>query len=172
MDGDRDAFGILASRNLARLVGVAGLILRDRHAAEDATQEALVRAWRDLPGLRDPDRFDGWLHRILVRSCHDLRRHAASRPTEEMVGDHPGRSPDPAEAIARRESIASGLARLTPDQRTVLVLRFYADLSVEEIAEAIDVPAGTVKSRIHRALDALHAAMAADARRPAQEPAR
>lgn len=170
MQGDRDAFGGLASQNLQRLVGTAGLILRSRDAADDAAQDALVRAWRDLPSLRDPDRFQAWLYRVLVRTCHDQLRRSASRSAIRRVG--PGvdvTTADPADNVAERAAIDAGLSRLTPDQRTVLVLRYYLDLSLEEIAGVLGVPVGTVKSRTHRALEAMHAALAAEDRRPVQE---
>lgn len=170
MRGDREAFGALASQSLRRLVGTAGLILGSRDSAEDAAQDALIRAWRDLPTLRDPDRFEGWLYRVLVRACHDQWRRQGSRPTPRGLGDpHPLAIADPADAVVDRAAIDAALARLTPDQRTVLVLRYYLDLTLDDIADAVGVPVGTVKSRIHRSLDAMQAAMAAEARRPAQE---
>ena len=170
MNGDRDAFGVLASRSLRRLVGTAGLILRSHGAADDVAQEALIRAWRDLPTLRDPDRFEGWLYRVLVRACHDHWRRQGSRPTPRGLGDsRPLTVADPADAVVDRAAIDAALARLTPDQRTVLVLRYYLDLTLDDIADAVGVPVGTVKSRIHRSLDAMQAAMAAEARRPARE---
>ena len=170
MHGDREAFGALASLSLPRLVGTAGLILGNRDVAQDAAQDALVRAWRDLPRLRDPDRFDGWLYRILVRACHDQRRRRGDR----MPGlqSHIGAvyaAPDPAISVTERAAVAAGLARLTPDQRVVLVLRYYLDLPLDAIAEAIGAPAGTVKSRLHRALNAMEAALAAEARATAQQ---
>jgi RNA polymerase sigma-70 factor (ECF subfamily) len=168
MHGDREAFGALASRCLPRLVGTAGLILGDRNAAEDAAQEALMRAWRDLPTLREPDRFDAWLYRIIVRACHDqLRRnrrtaHVASYDLQR------GASPDVADAVARRALVAASLARLTSEQRAVLVLRYYLDLSLPDMSAALGIPLGTVKSRLHRALNAIEAAMAAEVRGPAE----
>lgn len=164
MHGDRDAFGILAERRLARLVGGAGLILRDADAADDAAQETLVRAWRDLPGLRDADRFDAWLHRILVRSCGDqLRRRGrdAARRTDaapELVGT------DDAARHADRDEMERALGRLNHDQRTAVVLHYYLGLSHPEIAEATGQPIGTVKSRLSRALDYLRAELAAAGR--------
>lgn len=165
MGGDREAFGELASRSLPRLVGIAGLILRRHDAAEDAAQEAIVRAWRDLPSLREPDRFDAWLYRLLIRACHDQRRREARRSDGVIHGGRPAHAvPDHAVAFADRDAIEVGLRRLTVDQRTVIVLRFYLQLSHPEIAHVAQIPVGTVKSRINRALSALHAALAADAR--------
>jgi RNA polymerase sigma-70 factor (ECF subfamily) len=166
MHGDRDAFGILAERSLPRLVGTAGLILRDADAdaADDAAQDTLVRAWRDLPGLRDPDRFDAWLHRVMVRACGDqLRRRQRDRRAEAVM-TAPSTRPDAAQRLADRDEMERALGRLSVEQRTAVVLHYYLGLSHPEIAEATGQPIGTVKSRISRALDALQAALAADAR--------
>lgn len=165
MSGDREAFGALASRALPRLVGTAGLVLGGRDAAEDAAQEALVRAWRDLPSLKDPDRFDAWLYRVLIRACQDQRRREARGSDNPTHRDRPAHSvPDHAGAVVDRDAIEAGLRRLTDDQRTVIVLRYYLQLSHPEIAHAAQIPVGTVKSRINRALNALQAALAAEAR--------
>jgi RNA polymerase sigma-70 factor (ECF subfamily) len=164
MHGDQDAFGILAERALPRLVGTAGLILRDADAADDAAQETLVRAWRDLPGLRDPDRFDPWLHRILVRACGDQARRR-QRDRRDVAATIPAEAaPDAAQGLADRDEMERALGRLTIEQRTAVVLHYYLGLSHPEVAEAIGQPIGTVKSRLSRALDALQAALAADAR--------
>jgi RNA polymerase sigma-70 factor (ECF subfamily) len=165
MRGDREAFGVLASRSLPRLVGAAGLILGSHDPAEDAAQDALVRAWRDLPSLKDPDRFDAWLYRVLVRACHDQLRRAAREGagSPRRIESH-DTVPDHATTLGDRDAIESGLRRLTVEQRTVLVLRFYLDLSHAEIAAAVQLPVGTVKSRLSRALSSLHAALAADDR--------
>jgi RNA polymerase sigma-70 factor, ECF subfamily len=161
MSGDRDAFSTLAGRALPRLVGTAGLILGRSDLAEDAAQECLVRAWRDLPSLRDPDRFDGWLYRVLLRACHDEVRRARRRSTLNAASELPRFTSDETALVADRDAIAIGLRRIDPDHRTVLVLRYYLDLSYEEMAVAIGVPVGTVKSRVSRALPALRAALAA-----------
>lgn len=168
MRGDSDAFGVLASRSLERLVGAAGLILRDSDAAQDAAQDALVRAWRDLPGLRDPDRFDAWLHRILVRACGDQlrsRQHDRDRAAR-LEPDLRGRVPTDriADRVADRDELHRALGHLTDEQRLVVVLHYYLGLSHPEIAQVADLPVGTVKSRLSRALEYLHAALAADAR--------
>lgn len=165
MHGDRDAYGILASRALGRLVGTAGLILRDADAADDATQDALIRAWRDLPALRDPDRFDAWLYRVLVRSCGDAARRRGRE--RQRLGEMPVDVSGPAAAdhgLADRDELAGSLGRLSVEHRVVVVLHYYLGLSQPEIAGVIGQPLGTVKSRMSRALDYLRAELAADAR--------
>ena len=124
MGGDREAFGALATRSLPRLVGTAGLILGRHDAAEDAAQEALVRARRDLPSLREPDRFDAWLYRVLIRACHDQRRRESRASDITPYRERPADvAPDHASSFADRDAIDAGLRRLTVDQRTVVVLR-------------------------------------------------
>jgi RNA polymerase sigma-70 factor (ECF subfamily) len=163
MHGDSEAFGVLGARALPRLVGTAGLILRDADAADDAAQEALVRAWRDLPGLREPDRFDGWLHRILVRTCGDQFRDRSRQ--RRTAGPVPERSViDATQSIVDRDEMDRALGRLGVEHRTVIVLRYYLGLSHPEIAEAIDRPIGTVKSRLSRGMAYLEAGLAADRR--------
>lgn len=169
MSGDRDAFGTLASRVLPRLVGAAGLILGRPDLAEDAAQECLVRAWRDLPSLRDPDRFDAWLYRVLLRACQDEVRRLRRGSASSIAVDLPRFTSDQSTLVADRDAIAMGLRRIDPDHRTVLILRYYLDLSYEEMAVAIGVPVGTVKSRVNRALPALRAALAANERARPQE---
>ena len=163
-EGDREAFEVLASSVVDRLYGAAGLILHDRTLAEDAVQETLIRAWRDLPRLRDPDRFEPWLHRILAHACLDLarrergNRHAGELPEWMPAGDLGEGS------IADRDEVGRGMARLAPRERSVLVLRFFLGLSVPEIADALSVPVGTAKSRLHNAQIAIRAAIDADNR--------
>jgi RNA polymerase sigma-70 factor (ECF subfamily) len=161
MSGDSDAFGTLASGALARLVGTAGLILGSHDAAEDAVQESLVRAWRDLPALRDPDRFDAWMYRVLVRTCHDEGRRARRSPISDVDETSLTAVDDHAATFAERDAIAAGLRRLGLEHRTVLVLRFYLDMSYEEMAVTLNVPVGTAKSRVSRALSSMRAALAA-----------
>jgi RNA polymerase sigma-70 factor, ECF subfamily len=168
MHGDREAFGALASQYLPRLVGTAGLIIGSRDAAEDVAQETLVRAWRDLPTLREPDRFEAWMYRILVRACHDQRRRDRRSAPLTTQALHPTASPDLADTVARRALVDASLARLTPEQRAVLVLRYYLDMSLPDMSAALGIPVGTVKSRLHRAHGAIEAAMAAEVRGPAE----
>jgi RNA polymerase sigma factor (sigma-70 family) len=172
--GDREAFSMLASGVSARLYATARLILRQPDLAEDAVQDTLVEAWRDIRGLRDPERLDAWLHRLLVRACHrHARRDQRRRITEISVPDlEEGRAPgmgfahDAAGAVADRDEIERAFRRLTDDQRTLLALVFYADLSLADVSVAMGVPVGTIKSRHHRAMAALRAALAADQRAP------
>jgi RNA polymerase sigma-70 factor (ECF subfamily) len=164
MHGDSDAFGALAAASIDRLAGTAGLVLRDRDAADDAVQDALVRAWRNLPGLRDPDRFDAWLYRILIRACHDqLRRRGRERQRQE-VPEPVAFAADPSGDLADREEIAAALDRLSEAQRTAVVLHYFVGLSHQQMAHVIGEPVGTVKARLHRSLDYLHAALAAESR--------
>ncbi|MFN8622721.1 MAG: RNA polymerase sigma factor [Chloroflexota bacterium] len=154
--GDMDAFGALVDGSLARLDAIARLILRDTELARDAVQEALVRAWRDLPGLRDPDRFEAWLHRLTVHACIDLARRRRRRVIEvELTPDVEPPFADASAFLADRDQLDRALARLDPQQRAAVVLRFYLELSLQETADALGVPLGTAKSRLHRALDQL-----------------
>jgi len=170
--GDREAFSTLASGASARLYATARLILRQPDRAEDAVQDALVEAWRDIRGLRDPERLDAWLHRLLVRACHrHARRDQRRRVTEVSVPDlertrdsAAGIAADAARALADRDEIERAFRRLTEEQRTLLALVYYADLSLADVSVAMGVPIGTTKSRHHRAMAALRAALAADER--------
>jgi RNA polymerase sigma factor (sigma-70 family) len=165
MAGDHGAYSELARASIGRLYAAARLILRDDQRAEDATQEALVAAWRDLSALRDPDRFDAWLRRLLVRACYREARRGKRRWAIEMeVRPSEGSEPDPALDLADRDEIERGFRRLDPDQRTVLVLHYYLGLSLDEVADALGIPPGTVRSRLHRATQAMRAALDADTR--------
>ncbi len=169
MGGDHDAFTGLVAGSIGRLNAIARLILRDAGLAEDAVQDAFVDAWRSLPGLREPDKFDAWLTRLLVRSCDDTRRRARRRVMELplLSRDHPGVA-DHQTAFAVTDQIERGLQGLTIDQRTVLVLSFYLDLPLAEAASVLGIPTGTMKSRLHRAIAALRAPVDADDRRIAR----
>jgi RNA polymerase sigma-70 factor (ECF subfamily) len=161
--GDREAFGVLAAGAVDRLYAIARLALRDTELAEDATQDALVRAWRDLPTLRDVERFDAWLYRLIVRSCVDIGRHRRRWRAEVTILPERAEA-DSAAAVADRDLIERGLRRLTVPQQTILVLTFYVGMSPNEAADALDIPVGTAKSRLHYAIEALKAALAADER--------
>ncbi len=164
-EGDHDAFARLVASSIGRLNAIARLILRDYGLAEDAVQDAFVDAWRSLPGLRDPDRFDAWMTRLLVRSCQDTGRRARRRAVELplLANDDPDIA-DHQAAFAVTDQLERGLRDLTVDQRTVIVLSFYLDLPIAEAASVLGVPAGTMKSRLHRALAALRATVDADDR--------
>jgi len=163
--GDHDAFATLAGSRISRLDSAAWLILRDPEQAKDAVQNALVRAWRDLPTLRDPDRFDAWLNRLVVRACIDearrLRRHHVDVELTEIVFP----AVDGVEStIADRDQLERGFLRLDPEMRAVIVLHHYLDLPLPAVAESLGIPLGTAKSRLHRALGQMRAALEADAR--------
>jgi RNA polymerase sigma-70 factor (ECF subfamily) len=171
MAGDHDAFEELTRVAIRRLFVVARLILRDDLKAEDATQEALTAAWRRLPGLRDPDRFGPWLHRLLVNACYREARRSRRRRSIEVhidplvLPDATGTADTIAE-LANRDQVERGFRRLDVDQRTVLVMHYYLGFSLDEAAEVLGVPPGTVRSRLHRAIGAMRAALEADARSP------
>jgi RNA polymerase sigma-70 factor, ECF subfamily len=165
--GDRDAYTELVRQSIDRSYALAMLVLRDPDRARDATQEAYVAAWRDLASVRDADRIDGWLRRLVVRACHDeLRRQGRRRRIEvrEIALAGPGAVSDTTLAVAQRDELERGFRRLQPDQRTALVLRYYLDLPIEEVADALGVPVGTAKSRLNRATQAMRASLDADAR--------
>ena len=162
--GDREAFGVLAGGAVDRLYGIARLILRDTELAEDATQDALVRAWRDLPSLRDVERFDAWLYRLIVRSCADIGRHRRRWRAEISILPAEPAEPDRTSELADRDQLERGLRRLSDAQQTILILHFYVGLNPSETADALAIPVGTAKSRLHYAIEALRAAIAADER--------
>jgi RNA polymerase sigma-70 factor (ECF subfamily) len=164
--GDRDAFAALVRLVMPRLDTIARLTVRDPDAARDAVQEALVRAWRDLPSLRDPDRFEAWVRRLVVRSCIDeLRRSRRRLRMEVELGDLEGPAiADAAADTADREALDRAFARLDPTQRATVVLFYYADLPVAEIGATLGLPVGTVKSTLSRGRSALRVALEADAR--------
>lgn len=159
--GDHEAFALLIEDAGPRIFGIALRITRDADAAHDAVQEALLHAWRDLPRLRERDRWDAWMTSIVVRRCYAELRRRRRRPAVE----EPSHVGDAGSRVADRDEVERGFARLRPEQRAVLVLRYYAGLEPGEIAEVLQIPAGTVRSRLHYALAAMRAALEADARR-------
>jgi RNA polymerase sigma-70 factor (ECF subfamily) len=166
--GDREAYADLIRPRADRLFALAQRILRHVDRTEDAVQDALVIAWRDLPGLRDPDRFDPWLHRLVVRSCvrEATRERRLVANLRVLPLEHPA-GPDEYVSLADRDQLERGFRRLDPEQRAILVLRHYAGFEPTEIAEIMGIPAGTARSRLHHAHRAMRAALDADARVPA-----
>jgi RNA polymerase sigma-70 factor (ECF subfamily) len=161
--GDHDAFAALIAAAASRLLGAARLILREPELAHDATQDALIRAWRDLPALRDPDRFDAWLYRLTVNACLDMGRRRRRRPIEVDIGTFEGASDDHASAFAERDLLDDALRRLQPEGRAVVVLHYYLGLPLSEVATTLGIPEGTVKSRLHRAIGIMRGVVVADA---------
>src|SRR6476659_3995284 len=164
--GDHDAFAVLAGAAISRLSSTGWLMLRDKDRAMDAVQNARVRAWRDLPTLRDPDRFDAWVHRLLVNACIDeIRRVRRFRLDIDVteVTNLPSVA-DTTSAFADRDQLERGFRRLGPDERAVIVLHHYLDLPLPEVASTLQIPLGTTKSRLYRGLKQMRAALDADAR--------
>ena len=162
--GDREAFTRLAFELSDRLFAVAHRILRDFDSAGDALQVTLLRIWRDLPALRDPSLIEAWAYRVLVRACHDeLRKLRRQAPALHLLAVD-GAEEDPAISIADREQLDRAFRTLTSEQRAAIVLQYYRDLTLSEIADVLQVPIGTVRSRLHYAKRALRSAIEADAR--------
>lgn len=162
--GDRDAYDILLTDVIDHLYRIARLILRDFDRAEDAVQEALVRCWRDLPSLRDPDRFDAWLNRILVHAINDEARRRRGFIVDLVRLEFEPSVADSSSALADRDEIARVFGRLSVEHRTIVVLHHYLGMTTDEAARAIGIPPGTAKSRLHYATEALRAALEADER--------
>ena len=160
--GDHAAFAQLAKASFPRLYRTANLILRDSESAQDAVQDALMHAWRHVRAIRDPGSWDAWLHRITVRACYKVARREKRRTLVELrASPDPGmaRAPDTSAEVVERDRLRRELDRLDIDQRTVIVLHYYLDLPLADVAEILDIPAGTVKSRLHRGLEAMRASM-------------
>ncbi len=164
-DGDRDAYDVLVTERIDHLYRIARLILRDYDSAEDAVQEALVRCWRDLPRLRELDRFDAWLNRILLNAVTDEARNRQRNSAGLAVLLVEPAQPDGTGELADRDELARVFGRLSIEHRTIVVLHHYLGLTLDEAATTIGIPVGTAKSRLHYATEALRAALEADARR-------
>jgi RNA polymerase sigma-70 factor (ECF subfamily) len=165
-EGDRDAFSELAAGAIARMFDLAQLMLRDSELAQDAVQEALVAAWRDLRGLRDPDRFDAWLHRVLVHAVYREAGRQRRRRASTLDAVTSGRFEVPAStALEDRDELDRCFVRLSPEHRLALVHRHFLGLTDEQSAALLGIPVGTAKSRLHRATEALRAELDAEARR-------
>ena len=163
--GDHDAFSTLIRAAGPRLLGAARLILRDRDRAQDAVQEALVLAWRNIGALRDAEAFDAWLYRLTVRACYRAAKTVNRRAVVELhvVPDiEPSGDPDFPALVAERDRVGRAISQLPVEQRTVMVLHFYLDLPLTDVAEVLDIPVGTAKSRLHRGLEALRETMSRD----------
>ncbi len=164
MRGDREAFGWLVGQTSDRMYAIATRILRDSDLAEDALQGALLTAWRQLPTLRDPDRFEAWVRKLLVHACYAeaRRRRSWSANVRVLPVDGPA-APDESISVADRDALDRAFRRLTIEQRAVFVLHHHLGLPLIEIAETLGVPAGTARSRLHYATRTLRAAIEADA---------
>ncbi len=163
--GDEVAFAGIVEAVGARFLGIAERILHDASLAEDATQQALVKCWRFLPTLREPARFEAWSHQLLVRACYTEsdRRRRSSADVALLPTDAPT-TPDSTSRIVDRDQLERGLQGISVDHRAVLVLHYYADMPLAQVAEVLDVPVGTIYSRLHRAHRSLRGALEADAR--------
>ena len=160
--GDRDAFSQLVAASTRRLSGVARLILRDPHRAEDAVQDALLLAWRDIRALRDPMAWDAWVRRLTVNACYKTAGRDRKRTTLETqvtLDPRAAQVADSATDVADREWVEDALSRLDIEQRAVIALHYYLDLPVAEVAEILDIPYGTAASRLHRGLEAMRTSM-------------
>jgi len=166
--GDHDAFAVLAGLFVARLDAAARMILRDHELARDAVQEGFLRAWRNLPTLRDPDRFEAWLRSLVSRSCIDVLRRRGRRPIEVELQPFDGpAAADMQSLVADRELLDLALGRLQPEQRAVIVLHYYLGMPLPDVAATLGIPIGTAKSRHHRSLAAMRAAIDTDPEAPA-----
>ena len=160
MRGDQEAFASLAADGVDGCYRLAYRILRDPHRAQDATQQALLGAWRDLPSLRDPERFDAWLHRLVVNACYvEARSERRWIARVRVIPNDTSVEPDIARSVAARDELEGAFRRLTPEQRAVVVLHHYLGYPLTEIAETLGIPTGTARSRLHYAVRELRAAL-------------
>ena len=158
--GDREAFTSLAASHVDRCYALAYRILRDTHRAQDATQQALLGAWRDLPTLRDPDRFDAWLHRLVVHASYvEARSDRRWMARVRAINADSLTSPDLARSVADRDELEAAFRRLSPEQRAVVVLHHHLGYPLTEIAATLGIPEGTARSRLHYAVRQLRAAL-------------
>jgi RNA polymerase sigma-70 factor (ECF subfamily) len=163
--GDKAAFAELASGIADRYLAVARRILRDLNLAEDATQQALLAIWQDIPQLRDPEHFEAWSYRLLVRACYaESRKQRRWAPNIRLLTSDEPQVGEGLSPILDRDELEGGFRRLSIDHRTVVVLHHYLDMPLERVAEVLGVPTGTVYSRLHYAMRSLRAALEADSR--------
>ena len=169
MRGDEEAFDLLVGRFGDGLHSVAHRILRDTTLAQDATQEALLDAWRNLPRLRDPDRFEAWIYRLLVNACFsEARRERRHSGNLRLLPQDEPMEPDQASRIAAQDQLDRAFRQLSLEHRTVVVLVHYLGQTPTEAAATMGTPVGTARSRLHYALQHLRGAIEADARVPAR----
>ena len=170
--GEVEAFDALTRMVSGRLFAIAYRILRDHYLAEDALQQALITIWDELPRLRDPERFDAWTYRLIVRSSMaEARRERRGGSPVQLLPQDEDRSvaADDYRTVADRDQLERGFRKLTPEQRAILVLQHYGGQSLAEIADVLGIPVGTAGSRLHYATRALRAALEADGRSVAAE---
>ena len=169
-EGDREAFAVLVHQVSDSLYAVAFRILRDASLAEDALQNALVLAWRQLPRLRDADRFEAWIHRILVHACYDeSQRTRHWTANVRALPDEGPATPDGTSSVIDRDELERAFRRLPMEQRAVFVLHHDLGLPLVEVAELLEIPAGTARSRLHYAIAGLRDALLVDAAPIVQE---
>lgn len=166
--GDTEAFDALARVVGDRCMAIAHRILRDADLADDAVQAALIVAWRELRSLRDPDRFEPWLHRILANECYAEARRRRRWSRDIRALQHPTSDRDPGDylTVNDRDQLERAFRRLTVEQRSVLVFHHYVGLPLSEVADRLGIPVGTAKSRLHHATAALRSSLEADDRGP------
>jgi RNA polymerase sigma factor (sigma-70 family) len=168
--GDTGAYALVATEIADRFLAVARRILRDIDLAEDATQQALLAIWQDLPQLRDPARFEAWSYRLLVRACYaEGRKERRWAPNLRLLPADDPIADDGLSSVVDRDQLERGFRRLSVDHRTVVVLHHYLDLPLDRVAEIIGIPVGTAHSRLHHAMRAMRAALDADSRMRARE---
>ncbi len=161
--GDHDAFATLAGDAIARLDAAARLILRDPELARDGVQDGYLRAWRTLPALRDPDRFDAWLRRLIVHSCIDIMRRRRHRAIEvDLTPIDVAGGGDFTSTIVDRDLVEEALRHLDPEWRAVVVMHYFLGMPLTEVATALGIPLGTAKSRLHRSILAMRIAVGTD----------
>jgi RNA polymerase sigma-70 factor (ECF subfamily) len=164
MGGDHEAFTRLVDASVSRLYAAANMVLRDHERAQDAVQEALVAAWRDLRSLRDPDAWEAWTYRLTVWACYrqarkDRRRSLTETRVALDAGEQTG---DIATPVIERDRLERQLGRLPIEQRAVIVVHFYLGRPIAEAAAILDIPVGTAKARLYRGLQAMRDAMSAE----------
>jgi RNA polymerase sigma factor (sigma-70 family) len=165
-EGDREAFALIVDASFDRCYEIARRVLGESHLAQDATQQAMLSIWRDLPKLREPARFDAWSYGIVVHACYAEAKRARRALPDIHATDQGPVITDEYGTVVDRDQIERAFSRQKLEHRAVLVLRYYLDMPLEEVATTLDIPLGTAKSRIHHAIKAMRAALDADSRPP------